>query len=67
MATKMEHVNLPELADALGYETVAWDAENACWSGYGSSNPTDRTRDDAGGFYVAASDVELAEIMKRAN
>jgi len=67
MATKMENVNLAELADALGYETVAWDTENACWSGYGSANPTDRTRDDAGGFYVASSNAELAEIMKRTN
>ena len=53
------------LADALGYEEIKWDTDNDCYSGYGSSDPTDRSRDAAGGLFVAADDDELETIAKR--
>ena len=58
-------VDMAKLADALGYEKIEWDCDNDCYSGYGSSDPTDRSRDDSGGFLVAADDEELESIAKR--
>ena len=58
-------INMDKLADALGYDEIKWDSENDCYSGYGSSDPMDRSRDDAGGLYVAADDDELGQIAKR--
>ena len=57
-------VNLESLAEKLGYESIEWDPENDCYSGSGSSDPVDRSKDD-GKFHVAINDEELAEIWKR--
>ena len=62
MATE---INLSKLADALGYESIAWDDENGCYSGYGSSDTCDRSRDDLGGLFVASDDDELQAIADR--
>lgn len=59
----VESIELQVAADALGYETIKWDAENGCYSGYGSSDAFDRSRDDVGGLYVADT---LAEVVKLA-
>jgi len=59
--------NLEQLAAILGYESIRWDAGNECYSGYGSSDPLDRSRDDAtNGYYIANDDTELAVISERA-
>ena len=58
-------IDMDKLAYTLGYEEIKWDSENGCYSGYGSSDPTDRSRDDVAGLYVAANDEELQEIAKR--
>jgi hypothetical protein len=63
--TMTNEINLEKLADALGYEEIKWDSENDCYSGFGSSDAMDRSRDDAGGLYVAADDDELEKIAKR--
>lgn len=44
-------------------ENIERDEENDCWSGYGSSDPTDRSRDDTGGLYVVDSDVGLELLL----
>ena len=51
-------------AEVLGYDTVAWDELNNCWSGYGSSDDFDRSRDDVGCF-VAWDYQELEDIVTR--
>lgn len=58
-------IDMDKLADAMGYETIKWDDEHECYSGYGSSDPMDRSRDDEGGFYVAGSEDELAKIANQ--
>ena len=61
--TKAENsVDLDKLADALGYESISWDQENGCYTGYGSSDPHDRSKDDPAGFFVAFDDEDLARI-----
>lgn len=61
----MLNVNLDRLAEACGYDRILWDEANNCWSGFGSSDPADRSRDDAGGFLVASADAELEAIAER--
>jgi len=58
-------VDLVAAAAALGFERVEWDAENDCYSGHGSSDPFDRSRDDDEGAFVAHDEVELAVILSR--
>lgn len=55
--------DLARIADALGYERVAWDADNGCYSGYGAADPYDRSRDDGKPRFVAWTAAELAEIV----
>ena len=64
-ATPITKITLTQLADQLGYESVAWDEENDCYSGYGSSDPTDRSRDDVGALYVCADDIELEKLRRQ--
>jgi len=66
-ATPITKITLTQLADQLGYESVAWDEENDCYSGYGSSDPTDRSRDDVGALYVCADDIELEKLLVERN
>lgn len=56
--------NLEAIANRLGYEAIEWDSENDCYSGSGSSDPYDRSKDD-GKFHVASSQKELANIWSR--
>lgn len=58
-------IDLDKLAESLGYDEIKWDSENDCYSGYGSSDPMDRSRDGDGGMYVAADYDELQQIAKR--
>lgn len=55
---------LDDLADAMGYDRIELDDENECYSGYGCSDPTDRSRDDIGGLYVCGTD-EIVATMRR--
>jgi len=64
---KADCTQLSQLAESLGYESIKWDAGNDCYSGYGASDPMDRSRDNAGGFFLAADDDELAELLNRHN
>ena len=57
--------DLIDLAEKLGYEEIRWDSENNCYSGYGSSNYYDRSRDDSGGFLVANCLNELDELFSK--
>jgi hypothetical protein len=59
----MDANTLEHAAAALGYERIDWDPENNCYSGYGSSDPCDRSRDDNGGAFVAHTPRELAAIL----
>ena len=59
----VEEIELQIAADTLGYETISWDAENSCYSGYGSDDAFDRSRDDVGGLYVADT---LDEVIRMA-
>lgn len=34
--------DLDDLAASYGYESIQWDEDNLCYSGFGSANPTDR-------------------------
>ena len=55
-----------DLAEALGYEAIRWDEENQCYSGFGSSYPLDRSRDDAGGFLITSNVDGLIRIAHKA-
>lgn len=58
-------INLELAAERLGYERIEWTTTEdgtACYVGFGSSNPYDRSKDDPAGYYVAADDVELAKL-----
>lgn len=55
---------LPDLADALGYDRIEWDAENDCYSGYGSAEPYDRSKDTPAGYYVCAAE-EIVKTLRR--
>ena len=66
-ATPITKITLTQLAEQLGYESVAWDEANDCYSGYGSSDPTDRSRDDVGALYVCADDIELEKLLVERN
>lgn len=62
-------LNLDQAAELLGYERIQWattDDGTACYVGYGSSNPTDRSKDAPEGYYVAGSDAELAKLIEHA-
>ena len=65
--TNTKRIDLEWLAEALGYEVVRWDAENECYSGYGSSDSSDRSRDDAGGLFVASDVAELEHVARMAS
>ena len=56
--------NLESLALKIGYEQIEWDSEYDCYSGSGSSDPTDRSKDDDK-FHVASNTKELIKIWKR--
>lgn len=58
-------IDLVAAVDLLGYERIEWDAENDCYSGYGSSDAMDRSRDDVGGLFVASDDVELQARIRQ--
>jgi len=66
-ATPITKSTLTQLAEQLGYDSVAWDEANDCYSGYGSSDPTDRSRDDCGGMYVCRDDAELEKFLVERN
>jgi len=53
---------LPELADAMGYDRIEFDVENDCYTGYGSADPYDRSKDTPAGYYVCAADEIVATI-----
>ena len=57
--------DLDAAAETLGYERIEWDSENDCYSGHGSSDPIDRSRDDHDVVFVAHDDHELAVILSR--
>lgn len=59
-------VSFDSLADALGYESISWDEASECYTGYGSSDPFDITRDDVEGYFVAADVDELIQRAGRA-
>ena len=59
-------INLDEAARLLGYERIKWDADNQCYSGYGSSDPCDRSRDGEEGAFVADDDDDLRKRIVRA-
>ena len=61
----VESIELDVAAYALGYESIAWDAENSCYSGYGSSDAFDRSRDNDEGFYVADTIGEVISLVER--
>lgn len=54
-----------DLAKAMGYESISWDDEYECYSGFGSSDPTDRSRDDAGGYLIAGDIDDLVRVAER--
>ena len=56
--------NLESLAIKIGYERIEWDSEYDCYSGSGSSDPVDRSKDD-GKFHVASNAEELIKIWRR--
>lgn len=55
---------LDEAAKLLGYERVGWDADNNCYSGFGSSDPTNRRSDSRA--FVAWTPEELLEVIAKA-
>lgn len=56
-------IDLVSAADLLGYERIEWDADNGCYSGYGSSDAMDRSRDDVGGLFVASDNADLQALL----
>jgi len=62
MASKTQ-IDLVAAAEFLGYERIEWDADNGCYSGYGSSGAMDRSRDNVGGLFVASDDADLQALL----
>ena len=54
---------LKQLAEYLGYETIRKRDDK--YIGYGSSTPTDRSRDGMGGFICWASEIndQLSKVL----
>ena len=65
MTHDVQQQTLSRAAEILGYERVAWDDGNDCFSGYGSSDPVDRSRDDTEGRFVAWNLDELQTIVEQ--
>tara|TARA_Y100000034_G_scaffold44241_1_gene54187 strand:- start:435 stop:650 length:216 start_codon:yes stop_codon:yes gene_type:complete len=61
MEAELLQTELDALAEALGYERIQRDEDNDCWAGTGSSDPTDRSRDDLLAF-VAFDNADLRRI-----
>jgi len=59
-------IDLTKAANLLGYASIKWDADNNCYSGYGSSDDFDRSRDDVGGLFIASTDDDLLQIIAQA-
>lgn len=58
-------IDLIKAAELLGYERISWNDSANCYSGYGSSDPVDRSRDDADGYFIACNDDELRMIVQQ--
>ena len=56
-------IDLTRAAELMGYKRIEWDADSDCYSGYGSSDPLDRSRDDGEGLFVACNDDDLRRLI----
>lgn len=59
LIAETETKRLERLAELAGYERIEWDSAEGCYVGFGSSNPTDRSRDDVGACYLGTDLDEL--------
>lgn len=61
---EIETSRLQRLADKAGYERVEWDSAEGCYVGFGSSDPTNRSRDNVGSVYLG---TDLDELEREHN
>lgn len=64
MTDQRENELLTEAADKIGYDRIEWNAAESCYSGFGSTDPTDRSRDESdenGGLFVGGTLEEVCQ------